>query len=661
MTLISGIVIPVSILSSLFLVQLSNFSINFMTLLAYATSLGTLVANAIVVIEGVYNRINQGLSPKEAAIKGTGDVMVPVIAAGGTNLVVFAPLSFMEGIVGQFMVQFGMTVIYATIFSLIASFTLTPMLCGLLLKPNDKSGAKNWLLRSSDWMTDFIKSEYHFLYRLMFRSPLISSFFALGLFFLGVSTASYVGGEFIPVSDEDRIQVVFKYPLGTRIEKTIAEIKKTEKKLGQLPGVKSTFVTAGNNGQQNGEIVLLLESSQTRKYSDVELIEQMTPLLADIPDAQVETIRGEPQGGEQPGDISINVAGLDYSKTSELAVQMEKIMMDSGYFRSVTSTHRTPKPQVFFTPDPNKIERYGMSNAQIGQVVRASIYGDDSNIYRDKGEQYDIFIETSRHYRDSLDALSNVFLISQFGLVPLQQLGDIEVKASTPNVFRRDRNRVIQLNGYIIKSNPDAITKELSEKFEKLNFTDGYQYNYVGNSEYQEESGRELGKAFLLAIIFTYMILAAILNSFIHPLTISSAIFTSFGGVFMLLFFMNSSMNIASMLGMVMLVGLAVNNAILMVEEIELVKLKHPDWLLPDVIWAGIDNRFRAILMTSLAIIFGSVPQLWSVDQAKASMGAVIVGGILGSIIFTFILTPQTYYYLEKLKQFFAKTKPVQA
>lgn len=649
-TVISAIVIPTSILSSFYLVQANGFSINFMTLLAYATSLGTLVANAIVVIEGIYARLNTGLSPKEAAIQGTLDVVVPVIAACGTNLVVFAPLSFMDGIVGQFMVQFGLTVIYATVFSLIASFSLTPMLCGLLLRPIKQNEGPNFLVRMSNATTDFIKKEYKIIYDLMFISPLLSSILAIVLFIGGVSVAPYIGGEFIPTSDEDKIQVSFKFPLGTRIEKTVDNIKKVEEDIRKLPGIKNSLVIAGTNGQENATIVLILEPSREREFSDTELIEKMTPLLANVPDAEIETIRGE--GNNGVGDITINVSGLDYEKTSEISNKMLKIMGDSGYFRSLTSSHRNPKAQVVFTPDPKKVERYGLSNAQIGSVIRASIYGDDSNIYRENGEQYDIFVEPSKQYKDSLETLNNVFLISQLGLIPLNDLGSVEIKPSTPTVYRRDRARVIQLNGYITKSTAGVIQAELVEKFKDLKLEPGYEYVFAGNAENEEESGRELGKAFMLAILFTYMILAAIMNSFTHPFTIATSIVTSFAGVFLCLFFMNSSMNIASMLGMVMLVGLAVNNAILMLEEVEIIKNREPDMPLKDVIWKGIDNRFRAILMTSLAIVFGSIPQLWSIDKAKASMGAVVVGGILASIVFTFILVPQTYYYLERLLQF---------
>jgi HAE1 family hydrophobic/amphiphilic exporter-1 len=176
-------------------------------------------------------------------------------------------------------------------------------------------------------------------------------------------------------------------------------------------------------------------------------------------------------------------------------------------------------------------------------------------------------------------------------------------------------------------------------------------YMFVGNSESQEETGKEIGKAFGLAIILTFMLLCAILNSFVHPFTISSSIITSYAGVFLLLFLGGSSINIASMLGIVMLVGLVVNNAILLIDQTQQI-VDGGETDLKEALWRGVEDKFRAILMTSIAIVAGVLPQLWSPDLAKASMGFVIAGGTLASIVYTFLLTPIVYYALEKTRTF---------
>ncbi|MCB0415902.1 MAG: efflux RND transporter permease subunit, partial [Bdellovibrionales bacterium] len=263
---------------------------------------------------------------------------------------------------------------------------------------------------------------------------------------------------------------------------------------------------------------------------------------------------------------------------------------------------------------------------------------------------YDIVVKLANEYVDSADVTKDLFAISNTGLVPVKELGSFEYKKSIPTIFRRDRHRIIQLNGYLAKSTAGVVQADLTKQFASLELPKGVEFKFVGNAESQSEAGFEILKAFGLAVILTYMILAAIMNSFIHPFTIATSILTSFSGVFILLFFLDSSINIASMLGIVMLVGLAVNNAILIL-EVTINKLEDdPNMSLETAIWTGVESKFKAVLMTSIAIVFGLLPQLWSPDGAKASMGAVIVGGVLASIFFTFFLTPQTFYYLEKLR-----------
>jgi HAE1 family hydrophobic/amphiphilic exporter-1 len=210
---------------------------------------------------------------------------------------------------------------------------------------------------------------------------------------------------------------------------------------------------------------------------------------------------------------------------------------------------------------------------------------------------------------------------------------------------------VIQINAYLAKSTAGVVQGELEEKLSKVGFPAGYGYQFVGNAEAQEETGKEIAKAFLLAVILTYMLLAAVMNSFVHPFTISISIFTSYAGVFIGLFFLDSSINIASMLGFVMMVGLAVNNAILILEEVQFLLQKDPQLNIKQALWQGTQNKFRAVLMTSIAVVFGVLPQVWSPDLPKASMGIVVAGGMVSSIFFTLFLTPLIYWYFERIRR----------
>ncbi|MAV90987.1 MAG: hypothetical protein CL676_06170 [Bdellovibrionaceae bacterium] len=654
-TVISAIVIPTSIVSAMFGMEKSGFTINFITLLAIATSLGTLIANAIVIIESILEYLDRGDSPVKAAVDGTKAVVVPVLAAGGTNLVVFTPIAFMGGLIGQFMLQFGMTVVYATIFSLIASFSLTPMLCALLLRPKNKEAKKNWLVQTSEKFVNFLLAEYKLFFDTIFRFPKTSIIVVVILFIGAFTVVPYVGNEFIPTSDRDRLEVVLTMPLGTRVEESEEVAKQVEVLFKGMPEVESVLTILGQDGEQNASVIAILVPGAERSRADTDLIEIITPKLARIPNAEVEIKRGDGGGGRASGDISINISGNNYDEMVSLSQKVMKVMKDSGYFRSVTSSYKTPKEEMKFFPNASKIEKYGLTSAQIGSIFRSSIYGDDTNIFRENGEEYDIVVKVADEYINSTDSMKDLFIISNTGLVPVTELGDFKMASSVPTILRRDRHRVIQLNGFLAKSTAGVVQSDLTKEIDKLSFNEGASYVFVGNAESQEESGQEIMKAFLLAIILTYMILAAIMNSFVHPFTIATSIITSFSGVFLILFFLDFSINIASMLGFVMLVGLAVNNAILILEEVEVAIEKNPNIPIHDALWLGIKIKFRAVLMTSVAIVFGALPQLWDTNLAKAAMGAVIVGGVLASIFFTFFLTPQTYFYLERLRRWVAR------
>ena len=651
LTIIASVVIPSSLISGFLLMDFSGFTINFISLLAMATALGTLIANAIVIIEAVLTQLQMGKDPKTAAIDGTKEVLVPVLASCGTNLVVFTPIAFMGGIVGQFMLQFGMTVVYATLFSLLASFTLTPMMCGLLLKPIKKGEEKqNLMVRMTDRVVGFFLKEYRVLFNLMFKHPIIWTIFIIATVIGGFKLAPYVGNEFIPISDEDRIEVLLTLPQGSTIWETSEASKDVEALLKDIPEVDSQVVILGENGTENGRIIVNLKPSETRERSDVDLIDQLTPQVAKIPNMEVEFRRGDGGGGAE-ADLSLNIVGKNYDEMVEVSKKVMKEMKASGYFRSLTSSYKNPSSELTFIPDLKKMEQYGVNGSIIGGTIRTAIYGDDTNVFREDGEEYDIRVEMKESYKQTADAFSKINILTNFGLVPITQLGTIKRSAATPNLWRRDRNRIIQINGYLAKSTAGVVQADLEKTFKDMDFGKENSYMFVGNSESQEETGKEIGKAFGLAIILTFMLLCAILNSFVHPFTISSSIITSYAGVFLLLFLGGSSINIASMLGIVMLVGLVVNNAILLIDQTQQI-VDGGETDLKEALWRGVEDKFRAILMTSIAIVAGVLPQLWSPDLAKASMGFVIAGGTLASIVYTFLLTPIVYYALEKTRTF---------
>lgn len=396
---------------------------------------------------------------------------------------------------------------------------------------------------------------------------------------------------------------------------------------------------------ENSAVVVNLVPSAQRQRADTDIIQELVPFTAKIPDAEVNIRRGEARGGIE-GDVSINVYGEDYDKMIEISKKMEKVMRDSGFFRSVTSSYKTPKKEVRFYPDQKKLIEYGLTAGEVGRTIRASVYGNDENIYKEQGEDYDINVEMDERYTENVEDIKRIQLISSKGMFPVTEVGRIKETRGWPTIRHREKQRIIRLEGYISKASAGMVRGVLDKQFDKeVDFPENYGYRYAGMAEHQKESGKEILKAFILAVVLAYMLLCALLNSFTYPIPILLSVATSFIGVFYSLFFLEQSINVASMLGMVMLVGLVVNNSILLLDY-TIIKIKEGVGVI-DALWLGASEKFRAIIMTSLAIILGVLPQIRSVMPLKPAMAAVVSGGMVASVIFTFIFTPVAFWYIE--------------
>lgn len=658
LTFIAIIVIPTSLISTFSFMKASGFSINFITLLAIATSMGTLIANAIVIVENVLVHLRSKQTAVEAAIDGTKEVAGAVFASTGTNLVVFTPIAMMGGIAGEFMRSFGLTVVYATLFSLLASFTLTPMLCAVLLEKKSlkKRSQKNigfiqflhWLVFMVNKAEEFLKKEYKRIFECMFAYPKTVIMMVVFLFFSLGFIMPYIENEFSPGSDEDKIGIELNMPQGSTIERTLKTVKYIEKYIENIPEKTSYLVNIGDGGEENAKIVVDLVPSKKRHRSDLDIMNSLIPLMATIPDAEIHLSRPSMAGDLRAGDVSINIYGMDYDKMVLIAQQAKQKMEHTGYFRSVNLSYKTPRTEVELVPDQKKLIEYGLSASYAGMILRSSIYGDASNVYKEKGHEYDIHIQLDQPYTQSIDDIKAISLRSARGLVPITEIGHIRKTQAIPAIWHRDKNRVIRLEGYLSKGSLGFVREALDHEFKNIDFPEGYGYDYVGDSEHQEDMNREIAKAFLLAVLLTYMLLCAILNSFKYPIPILLTVATSFIGVFYALFFLGHSINVGSMLTVVMLVGLVVNNAILLLDY-TLLKIQEGVEL-KEALWLGASVKFRAILMTSLAIIFALLPQLWADSATKQSMGLVMIAGMAASVVFTFVFVPIVFWYLERFR-----------
>lgn len=514
-TLIASVVIPTSIISSFLLMDIANFSINMMTLLAVGTALGTLIANAIVIIEAVVAKLEQGLEPAEAAIQGTKDVALAVLASAGTNLVVFTPIAFMGGMVGQFMNQFGLTVVFATLFSVLGSFTLTPMMCAALLSKKSTEHSEHsddgpvrkllnkLVVQPVDKALAFVLREYKRIFDILFKFPKTS---LLMIFFIIASPKfilPYIGGEFISASDEDIIRVTVETPQGSALSETLKVVDQIEAIVAKVPEVETYLSTSGEDGYENASLILNLSPAELRSRSDVDIINFLIPEFAKIPDAEISMARGSGGGASGQADITIDVYGVEYNKMVEISKEMVSIMEESGYFRSINSSHKDPKDEIVFLPNSLVMQQFGVTNSKVGPLIRTAVTGDDAAVFRELGEEYDINVTVADEYKRNLDDISSLYIDTKGGLLPISRLGELKVQKALPPLKRRDKRRIIQLGGYLSKGSASQVQAELVEKFAKLEFANGYEYKFAGRAENMAETGKEIASAFLMAVILT--------------------------------------------------------------------------------------------------------------------------------------------------------------
>lgn len=664
-TFIAAIVMPSAILSAFLLMQASGFTLNILTLMALGISVGILVTNSIVVIENIVRHLQMGKQPPEAATVGTNEVALAVMASVMTNVVVFVPIAFMRGIVGRFFLQFGMTVVFATIFSLVISFTLTPMLSAVILrrirKPSDESegnGSSREEVNVRPHMMERAMTNLAGTYRGVLEWSLKRGFnrallfvltvfmFAFGIMLMGIS-----GGEFMPRIDEGFVSVALELPAGTPLKITEKVITEVEGILAGQPEVASVLSTIGgaDRGIHEAMIQAKLVDRSERERSAYEISNRLRPKLAGIPGADV-SVAGEEREGGTSADLEIEVMGDEQGPLKRLADQVLDIVASTPGLVDVESSWEVGGEELVFTPDREEIARRGLSTGGVAALLRNSFEGDDGSVYREAGEEYSIRVQFDDPDRQDARVLREIRLAAGPVLVPLTQLGRVQVQRGEAEILRRERQRRITVSANIGEGTLSEVVREIRDQTDALNVPPGYRIKFAGIYEFQQESFASIFEALILAIILTYVVLAMILESFIHPLTVMITLPLGLIGSAMGLFFGGQTINIMSLMAMVMLVGIVVNNAILLLDYVG--QLRRRGVGLKEAIIEACPVRLRPVIMTNLAIAVGMVPQALGTGagyEFRAAMALVTMGGVLISAVFTLVIIPSLYFSFENV------------
>ncbi|MBI3395695.1 MAG: efflux RND transporter permease subunit, partial [Spirochaetia bacterium] len=661
-TIITGMALPNSLLGAFILMYAMGFTINVMTLLALSLSVGLLVDDAIVVRENIFRKLEDGMPVVEAAERGTNEVALAVIATTLTVVAVFLPVGFLSGIVGQFFKQFGLTVVFAMLISLFDAMTIAPMLSAYFAghlheKPNR-------LIQAFDRFQNFLEHTYGRFIGFSLRHPLITLAGAAAVFFASLGTLGIIKKTFMPPNDQGEFMVYIQMPPGTSINGTQAAVFKIEEKLKALP---ETNLIATVIGSQNGEsnvatLGITLLKSWERNRSTTEIKEVVRGFLKEMPDVKSSVNDYSAVGGGVQYPLNLNLTGDDLAELEKYSkIVIEKISDPKRVpdLIDVQTDFRGGKPEYQIQMDPARMEAVGVTAGIAGAELRYLVEGGVVGRYHDAGLEYDVRLRLRPDQRDLKSAYGITRVPNMtYKMIPLPAISSMVLRSGPERITRQDRGRVITIHanlapGGAIGNATDVLKKMLDKEIPPPK---GIRYAFWGQSEDFKELMENILLAFGMAILFIYLVLASLYESFITPLTILLAIPPAISGAFFALALTGEMLNIFSMIGLIMLMGLVTKNSILLVDfALQGIRsgMSHADAIKR----AGM-LRLRPILMTSLAMIAGIMPValgLSELAKARRAMGVAIVGGLIVSTFLTLVMVPVMFGYIDRLREWIEK------
>lgn len=656
-TIIVALSMPASIVSTFLLMQFAGFSLNMMSLMGISVSVGVLVANSIVVLENIFRFKDMGKGKKDSAYEGTREVTTAVVAATLTNIVVFVPLANIDSIVGEFLRELALTATFATIFSLITSFTLTPMLASLILPAKPKTGAISRAIIRFEKM-------WERLYERVLKGTLFNNWTAMGVlvaaFILVVASVAIYGTRlgfvFMPVQDNSKIKIEVELPEGYDLQATADKVYEIERRLEVYDDVKLMLSNIGKTsdldiGTNLAYIEVQLKDVKERQVGILDYVTEFSRELADVPNAQLKVAVMEDMEG--PGaPIEFFLLGQDLDT---LEVYKEKIMEQSKNVRGLVNFDNSSskgKPEITIRPDRKKMSELGVTVQEVAITLRSSMEGIAATQYKEGGEEYDMTVTMNEAATSTPEDVSNIPVISRAGAFRLSDVADIEYTYGFTKVLRRDKFQAVQFLGNFAAGVPTGdIMNGLNAMLDEMELPPGYQVKWSGQSEMQQQMGIDLGIAFGLAFLLTFMLLAAILESLWQPMLILSTVILSFVGAFALMYYTETDLGITSIMGLIMLIGIVVNNAILILDYTNQL-VRDEGMLFKDAIIKAAPVKLKPIVMSTLAIILGMLPMAMGIGDAGKEMriplGIVSIGGLFSSTLLTLVVVPAGFVIISR-------------
>lgn len=681
-TVITGLTLPIALIGTFLFMYWFGFSINMVTLMALSLCVGLLIDDAIVVRENIVRHVQMGKSAYQAALEGTQEIGLAVLATTLSIVAVFLPIGFMGGIIGQFFHEFGITIVAAVLISMFISFTLDPMLSSIWHDPaihaHGEHGRKSlydrtlgrvtaWVERMSDRLSDVYQS----ILRWALRRKLLTLFLALFIFIASIALAPLLGTEFVPKADFSETQISFNTPEGSSIEATEAKARQVTDILRGLPEVRYTLTTinTGNaNGKNYASIYVRLVDRHQRSRNVDEISAYLRPRLQAIAGIKVTHVGlRESVGGQK--QVEFSLMGPDLDELARLSQIVQERIADIPGLVDLDSSLKPNKPMVKIEVHRDTAADLGLSVGSMAGALRTWVAGQTVGNWRASDDQtYDVNVRLKPEARTTpqdLERLPFALSASDGGqrIVRLNQVASVVDSSGPSQINRRNLNREVAINANVYLRSTGEVTADIKQALTSIPMPPGYSYQFSGAAKNMAESFGYAISALALAIIFIYMILASQFKSFLQPLALMTSLPLTLIGVVLALMMFGSALSMFSIIGIVMLMGLVTKNAILLVDFAIRAREPHrnaatgqtePGLPRNEALLLAARVRLRPILMTTLAMIFGMVPLAFAVTEGseqRAPMGQAVIGGVITSSLLTLVVVPVVYCYLDDFSQ----------
>ncbi|KYG64096.1 NolG efflux transporter [Bdellovibrio bacteriovorus] len=663
-TFITAMALPNSLLGGFVLMYALGFSINLMTLLALSLAVGLLIDDAIVVRENIFRHMEMGKKPKDAALDGTKEVAMAVIATTLVVIAVFGPISFLQGIVGQFFKQFGLTVVFTMLISLFDAFTVAPMLSAYMAHPNEHEKGKGLIGRMLAGFDRF-QTRLENLYEKALGYTIINpkKILLLGtLIFIGsIGTIFFIPKTFLPSPDNGEFAVNIELPVGSSLVATSKFTERVEALFTKDAAVDMVLTNIGNanNESNKASLFIRLVERKKRSMSTTDFKEDTREKLKEFEGGAIVSLGDidAVNSGEKP--LNVNIQGENLDELNEYAVKLVERFKKIPGLVDVDTNFRSGKPEFHVAFDRLKSESLGVSTVTAGAELRNRTEGNEEAIFRENGIDYKIRVRFDEQYRDLREQFNTTLVPnSNYNMIPLSRVAKGEEAFGYSQINRQNKGRYIRISGNIGKG---GALGNISADIEKVIKNElppppGVTYAFQGQADDFKELIANMLLAIFLGVTFIYLVLASLYESFITPFSILLALPLAMTGAFLGLLVFGKTIDIFSLIGIVLLLGVVAKNSILLVDYTN--QLIHDGMSRNEALVKAGRTRLRPILMTSLALIAGMIPIAIGLNEASAmrtSMGIAIIGGLISSTLLTLLIVPAAFGFIEDFKFWFRK------